>query len=190
MNGLDNIITYLGEDCQRQCDEIESSAAATAAGIIEDAQKKAAVLVADAEKDARREAEKLILRAKSQSMSESRQTLLKARVELINDTLANAKTYLSSLNTDDYFKVLFSLAARLRRKGEGTMYLNKRDLDRLPSDFVARLGADIKISTTPADIADGFILSYGDIEMNCTFDALFAEYSDELKEKAAQILFA
>ncbi|NLX93741.1 MAG: hypothetical protein GXZ02_07760, partial [Clostridiales bacterium] len=41
----------------------------------------------------------------------------------------------------------------------------------------------------PAAIADGFILVYGDIEMNCTFDALLEESHDELKEKIAQLFF-
>ena len=45
------------------------------------------------------------------------------------------------------------------------------------------------ISNITADIENGFVLSYGDIEVNCTFKALFDEAKDELKDIICPILF-
>ncbi len=107
----------------------------------------------------------------------------------MDEALSKAQWYLHSLNTEDYFKVLFSLAARSRQQGTGEMRLNAKDLARMPASFIQQLGAGIKVSEQPCDIEDGFILVYGDIEMNCTFSALFAANREELKAKAAEILF-
>ena len=56
-------------------------------------------------------------------------------------------------------------------------------------DFIDKLGYGFTVSPVPADIEDGFILKYGDIEVNCTFAALFRAYSQELQAKANELLF-
>ena len=74
------------------------------------------------------------------------------------------------------------------------MRLNKADLKRMPSTFSAEIDAAVGegkviISNITADIENGFVLSYGDIEVNCTFKALFDEAKDELKDIICPILF-
>jgi V/A-type H+-transporting ATPase subunit E len=40
------------------------------------------------------------------------------------------------------------------------------------------------------EMSGGFILLYGDIEENCSFDALFLQAKEELQDKVRDYLFA
>ena len=44
-------------------------------------------------------------------------------------------------------------------------------------------------SKTPCDLPDGFLLVYGGIDVNCTFDALFEAEADALQDIAGGLLF-
>ncbi|MBR6005282.1 MAG: hypothetical protein IK063_03535, partial [Clostridia bacterium] len=53
----------------------------------------------------------------------------------------------------------------------------------------AEKGAELSFSGENADIKNGFILRYGLIEINCSFDSVIDENREELKEKVNAILF-
>ena len=75
------------------------------------------------------------------------------------------------------------------------MYLSAQDLQRLPQDFEDRINAEIyetgavQVSRTPKEIDNGFVLVYGDIEINCTLRAVFDERMDALKDLLHPLLF-
>ena len=47
----------------------------------------------------------------------------------------------------------------------------------------------IQLSKVPADIEDGFILSYGLISENCSFRAIIEAEKEDIRDTAARILF-
>jgi len=49
--------------------------------------------------------------------------------------------------------------------------------------------ANIKISDEDMDISGGFILKFGDMEINNTFDALVRSQRDQYEPQVVQILF-
>ena len=75
------------------------------------------------------------------------------------------------------------------------MYLSERDLDRLPEDFEEKVNSLIfekgalMISKKPGNLENGFILVYGDMEVNCTLRAVFDEKHDLLKDLLGKALF-
>ena len=52
-----------------------------------------------------------------------------------------------------------------------------------------RRPAELTVTEDPAPIEAGFILKYGGIEQNCSFDAVFAGESENLSDKAGRLLF-
>ena len=74
---------------------------------------------------------------------------------------------------------------------------SKTDLERLPQNFLDSLEVSLKdiknasltISEEAAQIDGGFILKYGEIEENCSFEALFIDSKDELQDKINAFLF-
>ena len=81
-------------------------------------------------------------------------------------------------------------------KGECTAYLGSADLARLPADFEARLcsalsakGSTCTLSKEAARIESGIMLVYGDIEVNCTFEAVIESSAEELKARIGEMIF-
>ena len=90
--------------------------------------------------------------------------------------------------------MLARLAQKYAADGDAEMRLNAADLARLPAGFEDRLNkavgrGHIAVSKTPCDLPDGFLLVYGGIDVNCTFDALFEAEADALQDIAGGLLF-
>lgn len=189
MSGLEKIIDRLNEENDAQCAEILAQASEKAEAIIRNAQEDGNKLIGDAAEEARRKADAIRSRAVSQGTMNERRQMLETRVGMIEEVLAEARQRLHELPDDQYFETLLTLIDRQRRPGKGVLLLSARDLRRAPQAFVAKLGDDIALSPSPAEIEDGFILKYGDIELNNSFRALFLAADEDLRAKAGALLF-
>ena len=119
----------------------------------------------------------------------ARRAELSAKVEAVDAAIEAAYDAMCHMGA-----ALEKLAVRNACKGEGEMRLSKADLDRVPSGFVERINAglkdgSVKLAAQGADIENGFILVYGDIEINCTFRALINEQKDTIREKVCGVIF-
>ncbi|MBE6715858.1 MAG: hypothetical protein E7573_02955 [Ruminococcaceae bacterium] len=188
MSGLDNILSRLDNECKAVCEDIINSARSEAERIIGEAEKSAEKAFEEKTAAAKKEAELIVQKAVSASQANDRKSVLGAKVELIDDILNKALNKLYNLDEMSYFEVLRKLAVNNSLEGKGTMFLSQRDIERMPSGF-ADAFSDIEICREPIDIKDGFILKYGDIEVNCTFSAMMSSSKDELKSIASEILF-
>ena len=189
MSGLENIIARIEAENEAQCEAVAAEAADRAAQIVAAADTEGRETVRAAAAEAQKQAGQMVARAKSAGALAARRALLAAKVELVDEVLAEAKQTLASLPADRYFETLRALAVKNKQAGEGVLFFGEKDLARLPADFAGTLGAGISVSETPAPISDGFLLKYGDIEINCTLDALFAAARDPLKAGAGERLF-
>ncbi len=188
MSGLDNILSRLDKECTSQCEAIREEAEKNAARKIEEAKETAASILQQQMATAHKEAEIIISKAESSAAADERKTLLAVKVELINGILEKALNKLYNLDEPSYFSVLAKLAQKNSLDSHGIMYLSERDLKRMPASFKDEL-KNITISDEAASIKDGFILKYGDIEVNCSFSAMLGASKDELKAVAGEVLF-
>lgn len=196
MTGLEKIIEKIGSDSSSRCASIIKAAEIKADKIIEssklDAEKEAKQIIEAAEERCAK-AEEI---SKSRREQAQKQAILKAKVDAINDVIAFASKRLSSMPDKEYFDILVKLAVKYSVEGTGEIMLNAYDKKRMPSDFISRIqdscknnSATITLSDTDANIPNGFLLKYGFIEINCSFDALISEQREDLKEKVNSILF-
>ena len=98
---------------------------------------------------------------------------------------------LINLSDNEYFEAVYKLAASLSG-AEGVVYLNDKDLKRVPSDFEAQLkkaGLNASLSKESVDIDGGFILKNGDIEENMSFSAIISARRDEIEDLINRELF-
>ncbi len=186
---LEKITARLYSDSDSECAELLRKASEDAAGVVLFAEKEADALIAAEKESAKKDAAALIERARSAAAASQRRALLSEKSDLINTVLASAKKQLQTLDDAKYFELLVYLAKKNLRDEKGVLCMSAEDIARCPSDFAARLGDNISISSVPEKTDGGFILKYGDIEINCTFGALFAAYADEMKAKASEVLF-
>ena len=196
MTGLNKIIERISQDSVAKCDSIIFDANNEAAKI-----KNAAIVESDSEKQkvveaAEVQAKIITEMAESSAQLATRKKLLATRVEIINNAINTAYEKMKAMPDNDYFAALYSLVKKYAQDSEGTMLLSQKDLGRKPKDFDKKINegllktAKLIVSDEPANIGEGFVLVYGDVEINCTFDALIEDSRDDLKDKIYNIVFA
>lgn len=195
MTGIDKIIEKINADCERECERVANDAQNRAREIGASAAAECEAITRDALTSAQQNAEETVKRGESAAQQLERQTLLRYRIDAINAVLARAVEELKGMESSEYFIALETLAVNHAQQGKATMYMNEKSLAAMPENFPARLasslpqGCEISVSAQPRAIDSGFVLVYGDIDINCTFDALANEKRDELKEKICSIIF-
>ena len=194
MTGLESILSQIAGDGQKEAEEVLSVSKSKAAETVQKAQAEAKEQAAAVLKDAERRAQDIRDRAQSAAELEKRNQMLVFKQELIRQAVGAARESLENAPDGEYFETLLKLYCRFAQEGRGEMRLNKRDLARLPDDFLARMrkavpGAEVTISPQPHAIANGFLLVYGGVDINCTFQAIFEDAYDELRDAAGRLLF-
>ena len=195
MTGLDAILATIEEDAQSQAASLLEAAREEARQMLETAEKEAARQSQEILDEAQRRADAIRERAESEGLLEKRDQLLRCKQQLIREALNQVCANLENAPAEEYFSILLELAERAAQPGEGVLWLNARDLERLPKDFQQKLDkitpqGKILLSPTPKELESGFLLAYGPIEMDCTFPSLFQDVYDQLRDAAGAILFA
>ncbi|MFY9380122.1 MAG: V-type ATP synthase subunit E family protein [Acutalibacteraceae bacterium] len=196
MTGLNKIIDKISQDSVAKCDGIIFDANNEATKI-----KNAAVAQGDAQKqeiikEAKAKADAIIEMANSSASLEIRKNLLATKVEILNDTIDAAYEQMKAMPDKEYFAAIYALVKKYAQNMQGVMVLSQKDLDRKPKDFEKKINAQLpkdvslEVSNKPANIGEGFILIYGDVEINCTFKAIIEDSRDELKDKIYDMIFA
>ena len=197
MNGLDKLVDRISGEANDQIKSILDEANARAAEIKAEYDKKQKAECDRIEKKAQSEVETIESRAKASAELKTKQILLTGKQELLNDTIALAKEKLAGLSDQEYTDFIVKLFDKHIPMEDAVLRLNAADLKRISKDvldsFVKKAkeaGADLKISEEAAEIKNGFILDFGGIEENCTFDALIDQNIEELQDKVKSLLFA
>lgn len=176
---------------KEQAKLITDEANGKAEGILREAEKKAEAEAKAIEKAAEEKALNMKNSALSSASLIGRNAVLEAKREEINKTLEALEEYIASLDDGKYFSVICKLAEGIDADS-GTLYFNKKDLDRLPQDFAEKMkkaGIDADISKENVDISGGFILKSGEIESNCSLNAVIEDRKNELEDFINRYLF-
>ncbi len=197
MTGLEEMKAAIEEESRVERAEIDRRAQEQAATIGAEAKAAAAARYQEILSDARQACAGELQRAKTGGEMKIKRLLLRTKTELVDETIVMALRQLRELPDADYFTVLQTLACSYARKGEGEMLLSQRDLQRLPAGFADTLnsmlksqGAQVHIGARAAKIDGGFLLVYGDIEVNCSFEALLEASLEQVKDALSRELFA
>ena len=190
MTSSEKILAGIAEESKAQADKINSDAEKQAADIIaaarEEAESEAEKIRAEAEK----KAELIINSGKSSAELLKRDTALNCRRELIEKALITVADTVNAYGDKDYFDFLLTLIKKERLNGKGEVYLSVKDKARDTASFKSELEAlGFTLSDNFADINGGFILKYGDIQINGELSALIHEKRDVLTDELNKALF-
>ncbi len=196
MTGLERIVEKIAAENKSATDAMSEQTSEQANRMLASAREQANAKADRIVDDAKKEAERIVSVAKSQAESVTRKRYLEIRNAVVNDVLSAAYEQIGTFDDEQYFDLLLRLCIRNAEKGEGVLYLNAHDLAHMPQDFEQSINAAIyetgavQVSREPMDIENGFVLVYGDIEVNCTLRAVFDEKMDALKDLLQPLLFA
>lgn len=190
MTSSEKILAGIAGEAKTEAEKITAEAEKQVAEITAAAKAEAET---DAEKirvDAEKKAELIINSGKSSAELLKRDTALNCRRELIEKALNFVADTVNAYGDKDYFDFLLTLIKKEKLNGKGEVYLSVKDKARDIAAFKSELSAlDLTLSDTFADINGGFILKYGDIQINGELSALIHEKRDVLTDELNKALF-
>lgn len=194
MTGLEKILSQIENEQDNRCRELTSEAQKKAQSIVDEANRQAQEIAKNKAEEMEAKLEIAKQAAESAAELAKSRMLLETKLRLIDETLERSLEVIKALPKKEYFEILKELVLKNAQKGEGVLRLSQADVNRLPSNFVDSInnafkrGYKIKLGDT-ADIDSGFILVYGDIDVNCSFEAIAASKRDELRDTLNSLLF-
>lgn len=190
MTSSEKILAGIAEEAKAQADKINSDAEKQAAEITAAAKTEAETEAEKIKADAEKKAELIINSGKSSAELLKRDTALNCRRELIEKALITIADTVNAYGDKDYFDFLLTLIKKEKLNDKGEVYLSVKDKVRNITDFKSELSAlNLTLSDTFADINGGFILKYGDIQINGELSALIHEKRDVLTDELNKALF-
>ena len=185
MNGLDKIIAQILDDAKQESLAIREKAAGEAETTLAAVGEKVKKLEEEQAKSAAQREKSYEERLRSSAALKKRQAILAEKQAIIEEMLAAAHKELLAKPDEAYFAWMEQLLSRFVTDRAGEIYVSKRDLERMPDDFPAKIekaaqekGGSLVLKKEPREIDGGFVLVYGGVEENCSAGALFASQRD------------
>jgi V/A-type H+-transporting ATPase subunit E len=197
MTGLEKILKVIEDDANAHAKEIISEAQKEADKIIEaakqEADKKCSEMTAKTDADV----QAIVSRSESAAALQEKKKILDAKQQIISNVITKARNSLAGLSDSEYIDIILKMVQKYAHNKEGIILFSQTDKKRLPADMSSKIsialagktGATLVVSEGTTPIDGGFILKYGDIEENCSFDALFSSAKEELSDQVNAILF-
>ena len=190
MTSSEKILAGIAGEAKTEAEKITAEAEKQAAEITAAAKAEAETDAGKIRAAAEKTAELIINSGKSSAGLLKRDTALNCRRELIEKALNFVADTVNAYGDKDYFDFLLTLIKKEKLNGKGEVYLSVKDKARDIAAFKSELSAlDLTLSDTFADINGGFILKYGDIQINGELSALIHEKRDVLTDELNKALF-
>ncbi len=197
MNGAEKIKDRILADARDLCNKILEDARHEAQSIIGNAEKEAFKKVTVMTEKAKEETIQIKQRFNAVSGLEDRKNALKARQDSVDEAFDAALARLAALPEDQYVQLLEEILVDVARDEAGTLVLNERDKGRLGQSFVSQMNdklakagkkAKLSLSEDVLKSRGGFVIRYGDMELNCTLEVLMTLARPVLEPEVAAIL--
>lgn len=189
MNNLDKIISHIEAEGINETQAIMKAANEQAQEItgaaVDEGKKTASEIMADAIKKEKQ----IIDSAKNSARQLEKQQALQAKQAAIAKVIECAKEKLYNLSDEKYLEIVEKMLKTYAHKNEsGLIAFNEKDKGRIDEKVYSSYG--LSLSENSANIDGGFVLIYGGIEENCSFEAIIDSKKEELSDKIASLLFA
>lgn len=190
MTSSEKILAGIAGEAKTEAEKITAEAEKQAAEITATAKAESETEAEKIKADAKKKAELIISSGKSSAELLKRDTALNCRRELIEKALITVADTVNAYGDKDYFNFLLTLIKKEKLNGKGEVYLSVKDKVRDIAAFKSELSAlNLTLSDTFADINGGFILKYGDIQINGELSAIIHEKRNMLTDELNKALF-
>lgn len=198
-DGLMRLQRRILDDAEKEASRIKDAAQAKAEEILKEASAKAEVRYSEIMSAAQKERETRKQRLITLARLDGRRMLLAAKDQALQDVFAEAMNAMVSSYRQRYRDFLRELLAATATYDVQEVIFNERDRSELASglvsevqDLLKRQGRNVRIdvSQETRPIRGGFLLRSGNIEINCSIEAIFQNKRDELIPEVAGVLFA
>lgn len=193
MDGLDRIEQRIRADARAEIASIEAQSAEQLSELRKEydarLEKSRGETLAKAKQAAQERRERLA----SAAQMEAKKLRLGAKQEVLGEAFDLALTRLCALPQERQVDFLARMAHEASPRGAGTLIFSAEDRAlgmRVAEEANRRYDAYFTLSNETRPLRGGFILSQGDVEVNCSYEALIWLRRDALEHEVAKILFA
>ncbi len=194
MNGIEKLTQQISADAQAEVDKILAEAQAKADAIAADYAKQVEALAVEAQTKATDAAKQREERLASMGDLAARKELLAVKQEMLDKAFQRALEMLCDMSDKEYTELLTKLVLQCA-KGHEQLIFSQKDRTRVGKAVATAaneaLGdGKLTLSEQTRPIRGGFILSDGDVEVNCAFETLVRLMRGEISGEVAGVLFA
>jgi V/A-type H+-transporting ATPase subunit E len=197
MSGLDNLLNQIRNTAEEEANARLNQVRQQAEELIQNKKDLAEKEIENIKLKTDRKALEILEKAKSAAALQKRNAVLSAKQQIIESLLKTTLDKLNNLEDEAYFQIIRKMVSRYALSQDGQIIFSEKDKNRFPADFEEKLNQDIlskggslKISSEIRSFDGGFVLVYGDIEVNCTFTAMLASKHEILQDKINRSLLA
>lgn len=196
--GIEKITDKIMEDAKDYESVTLSDAKKTAEDIANEYRSRAEREGRAALERGKKAAESIISRAESGAALVKRNNILQMKAGLVDDSFNIAEERIISLPEDKLLSVFMSILSTAAEQGRGEIIFNLRDRKKFGEKFVnaankkmkeEKKNSDFILSGDTANIKNGFILKYGNIETNCSIEKIIEARRTQLEPRVIDILF-
>lgn len=190
MTGLSNILDRIENESVKKAEEIILKANNEADKMIFAAKKEAQEILDDYKAKTEKKTTEILSRIKASDEIEKKRAELFKKQEIIKTVLATAQNEIKSQSDDDYFDFLGKILTKYAQDQNGTVVLSNRDFESMTKSFKDIL-QEKGLAAKAGNLSDrnGFVIVYGNIEINCTVNAIFDAEAEELSDMLNKFLF-
>ena len=189
MNNLEKIISHIEAEGINETQAIMKAANEQAQEIVNAAMEEGKKITSEITMDAIKKEKQIIDSAENSARQLEKQQALKTKQAAIAKVIECAKEKLYNLSDERYLEIVEKMLKTYAHKNEsGLIAFNEKDKGRIDEKVYSSYG--LSLSENSANIDGGFVLIYGGIEENCSFEAIIDSKKEELSDKIASLLFA
>lgn len=198
MSALEKMQEKILQDARAKADEIVKAATVEADEILGQARALAAKRRDEELACGRERTEESRLRILTLAELDARRQVLATKASLIEDVFSKVARYLAALEPAAYKAYLKKAMLSAAKTGDEEVIMSPRDQGTVGSEVVAEVNAELanqgrkaslRLSNGVREFSGGFVLKSGNVETNCTFDAILAREREAVLVDVAEILF-
>lgn len=187
------ILKGIIDEASKKAEEILNDAKEQADIILEKAKNGAKASSGEAVSSALKQAVTIKANANSAAALILRDARLKRKTREIDEVILSATEQIRGLPDEEYFGIILSMAEKRVEQKQGEIFLSEEDLKNRRTEYltegISKSGLMLTLSKNAADIKSGFVIKYGDIEINSSFEAIAAEKREQLEDAVNAALF-
>ena len=190
MAQIEDITSYILDKYKADAKAIEDEASAKYESLMNESRQRAKAEFDSIMEDAAKKSEMKLAMAESSAGQIMSREILRVKNQAADSVIAKAKEKILGMPEKDYEAFLISLLKRYSENKDGEIILSRADAAKelkLLKKEAESMG--LKVSKEGAAISGGFILKYGNIEQNCSVDAIFKEKKEVLTDYINANLF-
>lgn len=192
----EQVVEKILQQARQEADKILSEAQAKRDAHVKQWQDELARYEQQTEQMAQAAAEDKRQRLLAAARMENAKQLLAAKNEVLNQLFERAKQQILQLPDDAYRTLMTKLMVKAVQSGDEEVIIGKNETrinDELIKQVNRQLGpgfkGNLRLSNKRADIAGGFILAGGQVQVNASIDVLLAQAREALEIELAKELF-